>query len=233
MWDSTWESVFQQREWGKYPAESLIRFVARRFYARQPRDAVRILELGCGAGANLWYLAREGFAAYGVDGSPTAVSRAAERLRADRLPARAIVGDVEALPFPDGFFDAVIDVGCLCCNSRTDTMRILQEACRVLRSGGAFYSKTLADGMSVGAAPVMGGPLEYRAIHEGPLAGLGFVRLSNRESIGELYGSCLRVQSIDRVEFTDHNEQVSVMEWVVVGEKHGEKHGEEHGEQTS
>lgn len=31
-WDSVWEKIFQEQEWGKYPGESLIQFIARNFY---------------------------------------------------------------------------------------------------------------------------------------------------------------------------------------------------------
>ncbi|EAI4546039.1 SAM-dependent methyltransferase, partial [Campylobacter jejuni] len=27
-----WENIFSQKEWGKYPSENLIRFIAKNFY---------------------------------------------------------------------------------------------------------------------------------------------------------------------------------------------------------
>ena len=33
-WDSVWDGVFRENEWGKYPDENLIRFVAGKYYAR-------------------------------------------------------------------------------------------------------------------------------------------------------------------------------------------------------
>lgn len=62
-----WDMVFSNQEWGKYPSEDLIRFIARNFYKVENRKNVKILELGCGPGANIWYLAREGFSFCGVD----------------------------------------------------------------------------------------------------------------------------------------------------------------------
>ncbi|MBR1383475.1 MAG: hypothetical protein IJ555_06660 [Ruminococcus sp.] len=49
--DSKWEKVHQERDWGKYPAESTIRFVARNFYSVPDRSRVKILDFGCGGGA--------------------------------------------------------------------------------------------------------------------------------------------------------------------------------------
>ena len=69
MWDKGWDKIFSTQEWGKYPGEELIRFIARNFYAAPNRKDIRILEVGCGTGANLWFLAKEGFNAFGIDGS--------------------------------------------------------------------------------------------------------------------------------------------------------------------
>jgi tRNA G46 methylase TrmB len=57
-WDPVWESIFQERDWGKYPGEELIRFVARNFYSFEDRKSVKLLEVGCGTGANLWFMAK-------------------------------------------------------------------------------------------------------------------------------------------------------------------------------
>lgn len=57
-----------------YPNEALIQFVASRFFCLEhsERRAIRILEVGCGSGADLWMLAKEGFDVYGLDSSQVA-----------------------------------------------------------------------------------------------------------------------------------------------------------------
>ncbi len=76
-----WENIFQNKEWGKYPPIPLVRFVAKNFYNVPNRKEIKILELGFGTGANLWYLAREGFSVYGIEGSKTAVEKAIKRFK--------------------------------------------------------------------------------------------------------------------------------------------------------
>ena len=46
-----------------YPNEEMCRFMGRRYFSteRSERANISILEVGCGSGANLWMLAREGF----------------------------------------------------------------------------------------------------------------------------------------------------------------------------
>jgi hypothetical protein len=34
--------------WGKYPPEELVRFFAAHYYEAEPRNAVKVLEIGCG-----------------------------------------------------------------------------------------------------------------------------------------------------------------------------------------
>ena len=127
MWDKGWDKIFSKTEWGKYPSEELIRFISRNFYAEPNRKDIRILEVGCGIGANLWFLAREGFNTFGIDGSQIAIEQAKSYLAGEGLVADIQKGDAMYLPYPDLTFDAVIDVECIYANSLVDSEKILNE----------------------------------------------------------------------------------------------------------
>ncbi len=213
-WDPVWEDVFKNNEWGRYPGEDVVRFVARNYYRRE-RPAVKILEVGCGPGANIWYIAREGFAAYGIDGSATAIARCRQRLAAEGLTATLHVGDIADLPYPDDMFDAVLDVECLCCNDRKTSAAIIAEIKRVLKPKGKFYSRTFSDDMFVGRSPQNVADLEYCTVNEGPLEGKGFVRLTDRKTIDDLYGSMLPIETIERASHTRDNEHQHIVEWQI------------------
>jgi SAM-dependent methyltransferase len=174
-WDPIWEDIFRVRDWGRYPPEELIRFVARNFYSAPDRRAVKILEIGCGPGANIWFFAREGFAAYGIDGSATAVEKARSRLAGDGLIADLQVGDVLRLReyYPPHSFDAVVDVACLQCNRLSSVEAILDGVREVLRPGGRVFSMLVAEG-SYGYG--LGKEVEHGTfvdISEGPTKGTG------------------------------------------------------------
>lgn len=217
-WNKVWEKIFQEKEWGKYPAESLIRFIAKNFYQAN-RDTVKILEIGCGPGGNIWYLAREGFDAYGIDGSPTAIKKAKLRMRQEGVRADFRIGDIVNLPYQNNYFDSVIDAECLYSNSREDVERILNGICRILKPDGLFYSRTFAKGTYIGNSRKKVGDLEYINISDGPLAGKCLVRLMGDKHIKALYGKFFKIVSIDKLEFTINNCSIKISEFIVICKK--------------
>jgi SAM-dependent methyltransferase len=62
-----WDKLFSSKSWGKYPSIQLVKFIASKYYNMKDRSSINILEIGCGPGGNLWYLAREGFKVSGID----------------------------------------------------------------------------------------------------------------------------------------------------------------------
>jgi SAM-dependent methyltransferase len=132
----------------RYPNEELCRFMGRNFFAL-PRDAragVRILELGCGSGANLWMIAREGFDAYGIDLAPAALPLAEQMLENYGGTAHLRVADMTAVPFADRHFDAVLDVFSTYCLDESGFRKTLAEVARLLKPAGRFFCYTPGKG---------------------------------------------------------------------------------------
>lgn len=214
-WDYNWEKVFSSRSWGKYPSESVIRFVARNFYQSKLRAEVRILEIGCGTGANLWFLAKEGFSAYGIEGSPTAVAQATTFLEKENLKAAITQGDIINLPYENEYFDAVLDVECLCCNNFVNTKKILKEVSRVLKPDGLLYSRTFTNKTTIDSNAEELGPFEFN----NAFAGCGYVRFSDEDQINKIYNTSFTIQSIDLAEHTLGSMQNIVSEYVLHAKK--------------
>ncbi len=106
---------------------------------------MRVLDAGCGYGRNLVHLLREGAEVFAVDANPEGVEhvRALAAMLAPGLPAENfVVAGLEAVPFRDGFVDAVI------CNSVLHFARdeghflaMVSELWRVLRPGGLLFCR--------------------------------------------------------------------------------------------
>lgn len=107
--------------------------------------AGRLLELGCGDGCLTLPLARMGFETYGIDIAPTAIAWAKEKAQAQCLSPDFRTGDVLDLPYPDDFFDLVVDGHCLHCITGEDRKRFLSQAFRVTKPGGLFLVMTMCN----------------------------------------------------------------------------------------
>ncbi|EAL3923695.1 class I SAM-dependent methyltransferase [Campylobacter upsaliensis] len=145
--EQIWEEIFSKKEWGKYPSESVIRFIARNFYNVKDRNTIKILELGLGTGANLWFCAREGFKVSGIEWSKTGVERFKARLKEEKLSTQIEqieIGDyLEKLDnFKDESFDAWMDSYSLAYNDFEKTKQIIKKAMKKLKIGGKFFSLT-------------------------------------------------------------------------------------------
>jgi SAM-dependent methyltransferase len=217
-YDPVWDAKFRVQEWGKYPPEHVIRFVARNFYARPDRKAVRLLDLGCGPGANTWFMAREGFSVSAIDGSPTAIEQLTARLKKEGLTADARIGDFTSLPWEDGTFDGAVDNAALCTNPWPAARLAVAEVARVLKPGGVFCSAHFTDrcwGYGSGEEIEPGG---FRELTEGPIAHLGFCRLLGRAQIGPLYQPFTDIE-VDRLVQTLGGDRHQIEQWVVLCRK--------------
>jgi cyclopropane fatty-acyl-phospholipid synthase-like methyltransferase len=81
----------------------------------QARKPGKALDLGCGTGTNVIYMAQHGWQVTGVDFVPRAIAMAKEKVSAAGVSPRLVVGDVTRmteLGIGDGY-DFVLDLGCL------------------------------------------------------------------------------------------------------------------------
>jgi len=206
-WDPVWETVYQSRPWGQYPGEDVIRFVKGNFSGVADRAQVRLLEAGSGVGANLWFMAREGFSVHGVEGSETAVRLTHERLDREcpqwkRHGGQVQAGDIARLPYPDAFFDAVLDVVAICYSGFDDARRAYAELARVTKPGGRLFSRTFARGCWGEGTGTPAGP-DMWICGEGHLKGFGATRFTAEDQVSAL----LQGWSVDRVERSSLTEE--------------------------
>jgi SAM-dependent methyltransferase len=114
-WDQAYREARQISVW---PWSDLVSYVYR--YARSEDGFRRVLELGCGAGANIPFFRQLGVHYWAIEGSDYAVKALREKF--PELDEKIVVGDfTRSIPF-EGPFDLVVDRASLTHNT-TATIR--------------------------------------------------------------------------------------------------------------
>lgn len=183
--------MFTTRDWGAIPNPQVMQTMLE-FYWKD-RQSIRVLDLGCGFGANTWYLAAEGYATYAIDGSETAIKHASKSIK--KGTAKLWHGDIINLPYPDNYFDCVIDICAISCNNLLDSHKIYKECSRVMKRGAVLYSQGFAQGT------------DRRCFANGI-----FNRISNIKEIDELVCGFFITESKNKVSRST-KEHLQVVEW--------------------
>lgn len=216
--DNTWEEIHKSQEWGKYPSEDIIRFVARNYYNKE-RKNIKILDFGCGAGANTWYLAREGFDTYAFDGSASAVMKAKSYLAKENLEAHFEVADALDISYENNFFDCIIDSAVVYANTIKNITDMYKKIYDLLVPAGKLFATGLFTPNTVGyGTGILLEKNTFKDLTEGALAGRGTVHFFEKEEILELLDSIgFHDINIDVTKRTDRGKIVEY--WIVSADK--------------
>jgi SAM-dependent methyltransferase len=96
----------------------------------------RVIDLGCGTGANAIWLVQQGFETTGMDISPLAIERARKRAAEAGTQVRLVAGDVLEPPAEiGGPYDFVFDRGCYHIVRRISAERYLATLLQITRPG--------------------------------------------------------------------------------------------------
>jgi len=113
------------------PAPELVRFIT----GKAPGNA---LDVGCGTGTNLLYLAQHSWKVTGIDFAPLAIARAKRKLRDN--PKTLLVADVTKLAELElpGPFDLALDMGCFHSLSGMDRLAYGKGMEKWIKSNGVL-----------------------------------------------------------------------------------------------
>lgn len=98
----------------------------------------RALDIGCGTGTNLLYLARSGWQVDGIDFSWLAVRRARHRLAKAGFPPNVWVDDAARLTKIQGENNYILDIGCFHQLSIADKEAEMNSVQRLLAPGACW-----------------------------------------------------------------------------------------------
>lgn len=219
IWEKNIYSLGKQLN--RYPYDAVVSFIYGFRPNQKSYNNTDVLEIGCGAGNNLWFAAREGFSVYGIDASPSAVEFANKRFLNDQLEADLRVGSFLDLPWGNGSFDLGIDRASTCCVSYSQQINAVKEMLRVLRTGGCFFFNCYSDKHSSAASGILSEDGMISDISKGSLVNVGPITFNSKEKVLEIFKDGWNILSMNETVATDyaHSSEVHA-EWKVVAQKH-------------
>jgi len=134
---ASWNKIFREKGLDYHsPTEDLENLVQ---LLREKRIR-RILDLGCGSGRHLAYLAERNFEGHGMDTSEEGISQSRKNSKRDSLPVHLTLSSIyERLPYRDCTFDAIICLRALHHGRESQIKSLVEEMERVLRPKGVVY----------------------------------------------------------------------------------------------
>jgi len=149
LWDESFDEAIALQAYNTAPVEAVIRTVSYYFrdrFAVEDLKQLHFLEMGCGAGPNLMWLAQKGIKISGVDISPTALRLA--RMNLENAGYHDRIGDliessVTDVPFADESFDGIVEACVFQHLTKEERVKTFGEVKRLLKPGGVFVGYML------------------------------------------------------------------------------------------
>ena len=150
LWNTSFAHQIKQGAYNTAPVEAIVRSVAHHFRAKEftKEDCrkLKFLEVGCGAGANLGWLAEQGVRISGIDISQEALSLCHKVLKHKGLGKNIDIlthGSASDIACPDEHFDGIIE-SCVFQHLPSDLrVKAFSEVVRLLKPGGLFIGHML------------------------------------------------------------------------------------------
>lgn len=133
---TAWEEAYTRGEFLNQKSHPEMNRITELFKKRNLR---RILDLGCGTGRHVIYLANRGFDVYGLDIAPTGLANTIHTLNKRGLTAHITLHDMITLPYDSQYFDAVISVQVIHHNKLKEIKKTVHEITRVLAPNGLIW----------------------------------------------------------------------------------------------
>lgn len=186
--DSNWEQCYASNtHLSTWPWSDLVSLVHRHCKPLIAAKAGRVLELGCGAGANIPLFLALGMDYCAIEGSPTIVAQLHQRY--SNLVNNIRIGDF-TVDEPFGWdFDVVIDRASLTHNNTCSIKNAIQMFFKYIKPGGLFigtdwFSTNHTDFLS---GEMVGDKYTYNNFNKGQFVGVGNVHFSDETHLRDLF----------------------------------------------
>ena len=133
-----WERVYQTGSWSNdFPTQNALAFYEYHLadLAVTGGPNLKLLDMGCGSGANSVYFGQMGLDVTGLDFSKLAIEKFNDRKTNVNFPIAGLEGRFNSLPFDNAQFSAVFSEGSMYYGDRQDFIDAVDEIYRVLKPG--------------------------------------------------------------------------------------------------
>ncbi len=135
QWQEIWEGDGAKRLWS-IPDRGVQALVSD---WKAKEEITRVLDVGCGIGRHIDLLSRQGFEAYGMDHSDSGITICRRWLESQGRTATLWCGEMEDIPYPNGYFDAVIAFNSIYHGTTERVKAMVALMHSKLRGGGICY----------------------------------------------------------------------------------------------
>ena len=131
-----WNNAYKKRPYlEQEPNKGVVQFISR----LNKEKSKRILDLGCGDGRHLIFLAEQDYDPVGVDNALWGLYRAKEWAEKESLHIKLVYADICFLPLKDESFDEIISTQVIHHQRTSKIEKTIRDVKRLLRPNGKFY----------------------------------------------------------------------------------------------
>jgi SAM-dependent methyltransferase len=183
-WDERYRSNTHMSVW---PFSDLVSYVIR--YAKPAGKQTRVLELGCGAGANIPFFLAQGFKYYGIEGSNTIINKLKKKF--PKIKNNLIADDfTKQIQFKEKF-DLVVDRAALTHNNTDGIENCLELVYDKMKKNSIYigidwFSTKHHDYSNFIKKLDMYSRTEYS---KGPFVNVGTVNFTNKPQLLKLFNN--------------------------------------------
>lgn len=132
-----WESIFKKKGRFFYKPHEDMKKIVR---LMKQNKVKRVLDLGCGSGRHVIYLAKNGFEVYGMDSSRTGLTYTRKLMKeADVRAKLKNASCYKKFPYKDNFFDAIISIQVIHHARIKDIKFCISELERIVKPKGIVF----------------------------------------------------------------------------------------------
>jgi len=215
---SDWEHVYQNnQQLSIWPWTDLVSYVKRYISIHANFN---VLELGCGAGANIPFFESLGVNYHGIEGSETIVNRL--KLEFPNYSEMIIAGDFTKDLFFEKKFDLIIDRASLTHNDTSAIKKCIELVYDSLSTGGYFIG---IDWFSLNHSEACLGDVvddnTKRNMPDGYFKGIGNVHFSDKQHLDELFKEFqfIKLEHKNIIDYSVDNQEVTRASWNFVVKK--------------